>query len=51
MTKITEKLKSSEKLTDEEWDKLHLLLAKYKKQEVLKSIKDDNDDINDGEIV
>lgn len=45
-----ELLEENEKLTDEEWDKLHLLLAKYKKQEVLKSIKDDNDDINDGEI-
>ena len=46
----TELLEESEKLTDEEWEKLHLLLAKYKKQEVLKFIKDDNDDINDGEI-
>jgi len=46
----SELLEENEKLTDEEWDKLHLLLAKYKKQEVLKSIKDDNDDINDGEI-
>ena len=46
----SELLEESEQLTDEEWDKLHLLLAKYKKQEVLRSIKDDNDDINDGEI-
>ena len=46
----SELLEENEKLTDEEWDKLHLLLAKYKKQEVLKSIRDDNDDINDGEI-
>ena len=45
-----EMLEQREKLTDEEWDKLHLLLAKYEKQEVLKAIEDDNDDINDGEI-
>ena len=46
----SELLEESEKLTDEEWDKLHLLLAQYKKQEVLRSIRDDNNDINDGEI-
>lgn len=44
-------LDQREKLEDEEWDKLHLLLAKYKKEEVLKEIEDDNNDSNDGEIV
>lgn len=43
-------LDQREKLEDEEWDKLHLLLAKYKKQEVLMEIEDDNNDSNDGEI-
>ena len=46
----SELLEESEKLTDEEWDKLRLLLAKYKKQEVLKAIESDNDEKNDGEI-
>lgn len=44
----SELLEEREQLTDEEWDKLRLLLAKYKKQEVLKAIE--NDDKNDGEI-
>ena len=47
---LRELLEQRETLTEEEWDKLHLLLAKYEKQEVLKAIKDDNDDKNDGEI-
>lgn len=45
-----ELLEQRENLTDEEWDKLHLLLAKYEKQEVLKDIENDNNEINDGEI-
>lgn len=45
-----ELLDQRETLTDDEWDKLHLLLAKYEKQEVLKAIENDNSEINDGEI-
>ena len=45
-----ELLEQSENLTDDEWDKLHMLLAKYEKQEVLKAIENDNSEINDGEI-
>lgn len=39
----------SSHLTDEEWEKLHLLLAKYKKEERLKEINV-QDEQNDGEI-
>ena len=46
----SELLEENEQLTEEEWAKLHLLLAKYKKQEVLKAIENDNDEKNDGEI-
>lgn len=46
----SELLEENEKLTEEEWEKLHLLLAKYEKQEVLKEIENDNNEINDGEI-
>ena len=46
----SELLDEREQLTDEEWDKLRLLLTKYKKQEVLKAIESDNDEKNDGEI-
>ena len=45
-----ELLDQSAQLADEEWDKLHLLLAKYKKLEVLKAIENDNDENNDGVI-
>ena len=45
-----ELLEQRENLTDEEWEKLHLLLAKYEKQEVLKEIENDNNEINNGEI-
>lgn len=37
-------------LTDEEWEKLHLLLAKYKKEERLEEINA-KDEQNDGEII
>lgn len=37
-------------LTDEEWEKLHLLLAKYKKEERLEEINAE-DEQNDGEII
>lgn len=47
---LRELLEQRETLTDDEWDKLHLLLAKYEKQETLKAIKGDNDEKNDGEI-
>ena len=43
-------LEQREMLTEEEWEKLHLLLTKYEKQEVLKAIKADDDEKNDGEI-
>jgi hypothetical protein len=36
-------------LSDEEWDKIHMLLEKYKKKEVLLEIKADEQD-NDGSI-
>lgn len=36
-------------LSDEEWDKIHLLLDKYKKKEVLMEIKSDEQE-NDGSI-
>lgn len=36
-------------LNDDEWDKLRLLLEKYKKKEVLQEIKTDEKD-NDGSI-
>lgn len=36
-------------LTDDEWEILHLLLAKYKKEERLREI-DVQDEQNDGEI-
>lgn len=48
---LRELLEQRETLTDEEWDKLHLLLTRYEKQEALKEIENDNDDNNDGEIV
>ena len=47
---LRELLEQNETLTDEEWDKLHLLLAQYKKEEVLKAINNDNDEDNNGEI-
>lgn len=40
---------SGERLSDTEWDKLHLLLEKYQKREVLMEIKADEED-NDGSI-
>lgn len=43
-------LEQRETLTEDEWDKLHLLLKQYEKQEYLKAIDDENDDKNDGEI-
>lgn len=43
-------LEQREMLTEEEWEKLHLLLTKYEKQEVLKAIKADDDEKNDGVI-
>ena len=46
---IDELLEQRETLSDEEWDKLHMLLAKYEKCEELRAIKND-DEINDGEI-
>ena len=39
----------SSHLTDREWEKLHLLLAKYKKEERLREINV-QDEQNDGEI-
>lgn len=47
---ISESLEQRECLDDEEWSKLHLLLATYERQEVLKAISNDNADNNDGEI-
>lgn len=47
---LRELLDQRETLTDEEWDKLHLLLSKYEKQEVLKAIENDNNEVYDGEI-
>lgn len=43
-------LEQRETLSDEEWDKLHMLLTKYEKYEELRAIKNDNNEINDGEI-
>ena len=43
-------LEQRETLTDEEWDKLHMLLTKYEKHEELRAINNDNDEKNNGEI-
>jgi hypothetical protein len=45
-----ELLEQRETLSDEEWDKLHMLLTKYEKYEELRAIKNDNDEKNNGEI-
>lgn len=47
---VRELLEQREMLDEEEWDKLHLLLKKYRIEENLRSIKDDDSEINDGEI-
>ena len=48
---LRELLEQRETLTDDEWDKLHLFLAGYEKQEILKSIaEEDNNERNDGQI-
>ena len=46
---IQEVVDQEDHLTDEEWDKIHLLLEKYKKKEVLIDIEEDEKD-NNGEI-
>lgn len=46
---INELIDQGEKLDDEEWEKLHLLLKQYKRKETLESIKADETE-NDGEI-
>lgn len=47
---VRELLEQRETLDEEEWDKLHLLLKMYKREENLRAIKDDDSEINDGEI-
>ena len=47
---VRELLEQREMLDEEEWDKLHLLLKKYRIEENLRSIEDDDSEINDGEI-
>jgi len=47
---IDKQLEQRETLSDEEWDKLHMLLTKYEKYEELRAIKNDNDEKNNGEI-
>ncbi len=47
---IDKQLEQRETLSDEEWDKLHMLLAKYEKYEELRAINNDNDEKNNGEI-
>lgn len=46
---IQEVVDQENHLTDDEWDKIHLLLDKYKKKEVLIDIEEDEKD-NNGEI-
>lgn len=46
---IQEIVDQEDHLTDEEWDKIHLLLDKYKKKEVLIDIEEDEKE-NDGQI-
>lgn len=47
---LREMLEQQETLSEEEWDKLHLLLKKYEMQVDLKEISEENDEKNDGEI-
>ena len=46
---VNELIDQGEKLDDEEWEKLHLLLKQYRRKETLESIKADETE-NDGEI-
>lgn len=46
---VNELIDQGEKLDDEEWEKLHLLLKQYRRKETLEAIKADETE-NDGEI-
>lgn len=47
---IQSSIDQRETLSDEEWDKLHLLLKKYEREETLKVIKAEDQQENDGVI-
>lgn len=47
---IQNSIDQMEHLSDEEWDKVHLLLKKYEREETLKEIETEDQQENDGVI-